>query len=173
MQLAELSSLPPGALVVEGRLSDLVKARQATGGSASWLLNLVAALQAEYSNVQWVFAENRGIAQDIAYRWLSAAVVILQGEFAAVKAVAESPASWTTGTSKPVRVGDRVGRQREAVDLARQGHVWTAAAYQEYFQVSVSAACQDLKAMAERGELVREGTGRPACYVVPAGNRAR
>lgn len=122
MQLAELSSLPRGILVVEGRLSDLVKARKEAGVSAGWLLNLVAALQAEYPNVQWFFAETRGIAQDIAYRWLSAAVVVLREKFetqndlnhddwqpassfrpgiapavsatGAVGAVAEAPAGW-------------------------------------------------------------------------------
>lgn len=122
MQLAELSSLPRGILVVEGRLSDLVKAEKEVGVSAGWLLNVVAALQAEYPGVQWLFAETRSIAQDMAYRWLSAAVVVLREKFeaqddlnqdewqpaspslygiapgasatGAVAAVAEAPAGW-------------------------------------------------------------------------------
>lgn len=122
MQLAELSSLPRGILVVEGRLSDLVKAEKEVGVSAGWLLNVVAALQAEYPGVQWLFAETRSIAQDMAYRWLSAAVVVLREKFevqdnlnqddwqpaspslsgiapaasatGAVAAVAEDPAGW-------------------------------------------------------------------------------
>lgn len=83
MQLAELSSLPRGILVVEGRLSDLVKAEKEVGVSAGWLLNVVAALQAEYPGVQWLFAETRSIAQDMAYRWLSAAVVVLREKYEA------------------------------------------------------------------------------------------
>ena len=122
MQLAELSSLPRGILVVEGRLSDLVKAEKEVGVSAGWLLNVVAALQAEYPGVQWLFAETRNIAQDMAYRWLSAAVVVLRDKCeaqddlnhddwqpaspslsgiapaasatGAVAAVAEAPAGW-------------------------------------------------------------------------------
>ena len=81
MQLAELSRLPRGILVVEGRLSALVKAEREVGISPGWLLNVVAALQAEYPAVQWLFAETRSIAQDIAYRWLSAAVVVLRERF--------------------------------------------------------------------------------------------
>lgn len=76
-QLAELSRLPRAALVVEGRLSDLVKLQKEQKVNAGWLLNVVAALQVEYPKVSWIFAENRSIAQDFAYRWLNAAVQAL------------------------------------------------------------------------------------------------
>ncbi|HHY99428.1 MAG TPA: hypothetical protein GX509_11900 [Firmicutes bacterium] len=96
MQLVELSSLPRGCLVIEGRLSDLVKAEKKGGVSTGWLLNLVAALQAEYPNVQWIFAETRGMAQDMAYRWLSAAAVVLRGQIETQKETQEGldPDSW-------------------------------------------------------------------------------
>jgi hypothetical protein len=76
-QLAELSRLPRAAIVVEGRLSDLVKLQKEQKVNAGWLLNVVAALQVEYPKVSWIFAENRSIAQDFAYRWLNAAVQAL------------------------------------------------------------------------------------------------
>lgn len=198
MQLAELSTLPRGALVVEGRLSDLMKAEKDAGVKAGWLLNLVAALQAEYPNVQWSFAETRAIAQDVAYRWLSAAATILQGEYgrfaarpADGDAVAESPAAWgaeqrqpphqasarvshgvSQGAShedwaEPVQVRDRVGRQREALDLARRGQPWTVRSYREYFHISEATAYQDLKTLVARGDLVLAGPGRPLRYVIP------
>ncbi|HHY46568.1 MAG TPA: hypothetical protein GX506_04620 [Firmicutes bacterium] len=210
MQLAELSCLPRGILVVEGRLSDLVKAEKEVGISAGWLLNLVAALQAEYPNVQWIFAETRGIAQDIAYRWLSAAVVVLRGKFevqndlnrdgwqpvsyslpgtaptapavgavAAVAAVAEDPAGWNLAgrnmklpsagaipsNAGAVYVKDRLGRQREALLLAHQGHAWTVRSYQEHFQVSTTTAYKDLEALVQQGDLTPVGSRRPKQYI--------
>lgn len=99
MQLAELSSLPRGILVVEGRLSDLVKAEKEVGVSAGWLLNVVAALQAEYPEVQWLFAETRSIAQDMAYRWLSAAVVVLREKLEAQDDLNQD--DWQSASSSP------------------------------------------------------------------------
>ncbi len=81
LQLAELSRLPRAILVVEGRPRDLLQAEKEAGVSRGWILNLMAALQVEYPNVQWLFAETRRMAQDMAYRWLSAAVVVLRQTF--------------------------------------------------------------------------------------------
>lgn len=72
LALAELSRLPHAMLVVEGRLSDLLKTADMV--RPGWLLNLVAALQVEFPRVTWCFAETRSLAQDLAYRWLAAAL---------------------------------------------------------------------------------------------------
>lgn len=230
MQLAELSRLPRSILVVEGRLSALVKAEKEVGVSPGWLLNVIAALQAEYPAVQWLFAETRSIAQDVAYRWLSAAVVVLRERFQAQNspdqddwqqgspwysrsrpqppstsrsqslppspslslppcdaALTTAPSAAGTGTaaavfeghdgwnpagqSAPFRdaaaiyVRDRLGRQREALLLAREGLAWTVKGYKEHFQVSTATAYNDLEILVQKGSLVCTGSKRPKQYV--------
>jgi hypothetical protein len=184
MQLAELSQLPRSILVVEGRLSDMVKAAREARVSTAWLLNVVAALQAEYPAVQWLFAETRGIAQNMAYRWLSAAVVVLREGFEGAgetvpwndtqtaSAVAEGHVGWDlTGQdtvpsdSGAVSVRDHVGRVREALVLAQRGSVWTARSYQEHFRVSATTAYRDLEALVQEGYLTPTKTKRPKRFV--------
>ena len=70
--LAELATMPRAVVVIEGRLSQLLKGDLRT--RPGWLLNLVAALQASYPNVPLLFAETGPIAADLAYRWLSASL---------------------------------------------------------------------------------------------------
>lgn len=72
LQLAELATMPRAVVVVEGRLSQLLKGH--VPASPGWLLNLVAALQASYPNVPLLFAESGPLAADVAYRWLSASL---------------------------------------------------------------------------------------------------
>lgn len=72
LQLAELATMPRAVVVIEGRLSQLLKDDLRT--RPGWLLNLVAALQASYPNVPLLFAETGPLAADLAYRWLSASL---------------------------------------------------------------------------------------------------
>ena len=71
LTLAELGQTRHGALVVEGRLSDVIK--EADRVRPGWLLNVIAALQVEHPRVAWMFAETRQLAEEWAYRWLAAA----------------------------------------------------------------------------------------------------
>lgn len=84
--MAELATMPRAAIVIEGRLSQLVKGDLRT--RPGWLLNLVAALQAAYPNVPLLFAETGPLAADLAYRWLSAALRLARAH-AAGEAVPE------------------------------------------------------------------------------------
>lgn len=70
LALAELSAQPRAALVVEGRLSQLLK--PGVNVRPGWLMNLVAGLQAANPNVPLLFAESPKLAGDLAYRWLAA-----------------------------------------------------------------------------------------------------
>ncbi len=70
--LAELATMPRAAVVIEGRLSQLLKGDVRT--RPGWMLNLVAALQAAYPNVPLLFCETGPLAADLAYRWLSASL---------------------------------------------------------------------------------------------------
>ncbi len=70
--MAELATMPRAAVVIEGRLSQLLKGDIRT--RPGWLLNLVAALPAAYPNVPMLFAETGPLAADLAYRWLSASL---------------------------------------------------------------------------------------------------
>ena len=85
--LAELATMPRAAVVIEGRLSQLVKGDLRT--RPGWLLNLVAALQAAYPNVPLLFAETGPLAADLSYRWLSAALRLARAH-AAGEAVPEA-----------------------------------------------------------------------------------
>jgi len=70
--MAELATMPRAAVVIEGRLSQLLKGDVRT--RPGWMLNLVAALQAAYPNVPLLFGETGPLAADLAYRWLSASL---------------------------------------------------------------------------------------------------
>ncbi|MEX2501077.1 MAG: ERCC4 domain-containing protein [Trueperaceae bacterium] len=72
MGLSELAALPRAAVVIEGRLSEIVKLGSDRNVQPGWLLNLIAALQATYPNVPLLFAETPKLAADLAYRWLAA-----------------------------------------------------------------------------------------------------
>jgi len=70
LQLAELATMPRAAVVIEGRLSQLLKGD--LKARPGWLLNLVAALQAAYPNVPLLFAESGPLAAGLAYRRVDA-----------------------------------------------------------------------------------------------------
>ncbi|MDP8959742.1 MAG: ERCC4 domain-containing protein [Actinomycetota bacterium] len=77
--MAELATLPAGAVVVEGRYSALFKVEHVQPG---WLPELAARLQVRYPGVPIVFCETRGLAEEWTYRFLGAALSELGGDTA-------------------------------------------------------------------------------------------
>ncbi len=68
--MAELSTLPAAAVVVEDRYTSLFKAEHVEPG---WLPELVARLQVRYPGVPIVFCDTRKFAEEWTYRFLGAA----------------------------------------------------------------------------------------------------
>jgi hypothetical protein len=166
--LAELEGAPHAAIVVEGRLSDLLKDSHAKPG---WVLDVVVALQVAHPRVNWLFAETRGLAERVAFRWLAAAgrahrVGSGIGE-APGGGRAEGPERSTSGPQAPaqypLRLRDRRARLEEAIKLAERSVTWTAASYAEHFGISKATAYGDLKSLVEAGSLAK-GDGRPGTY---------
>lgn len=191
--LAELSTAPRAVLIVEGRLSDVLKA-PGDKVSRSWLLSTLAALQATYPQVAWVFADNRALAEDYGYRWLAAAGKAAMAATAATGdgtpgsppdpvalrirdddgpfsplASTSSPAATPQAIQRPLVVRDRAGRLDEAMALAGTGLEWTPRGYAEHFGVSAVTASVDLKALVEAGALAARGAGRGRRYVGAGG----
>lgn len=191
--LSELSRLPRACVVVEGRFSDLLKASSYV--STSWLLNVVAALQANYPNVPWLFAETRALAEELAFRWLAACrkaalnpeaplyepppaqgrlrLAAREGTAAAQAYGNKGEASGSmepggppgAGDASPPRVLDRTARLNEALRLADAGHVWTSREYAAHFGVGIETARQDLARLVHAGAMRAEGAGRHRRYV--------
>jgi hypothetical protein len=166
--LADLERIPYAALVVEGRLSDLIKEGHQAGVRPGWLLNVVAALQVAHPRVAWLFAETRDLAQDWAYRWLAACVHAARGGAGApaVRApleAAEVGPDWPAGGAALLDAG---ARREFALARARQGEVWTHASLAAACGVTAVTAAKDLRALAAKGLLVAEG-GRPVRYRAP------
>ncbi len=159
--LQELSVLPFAAVVVEGRLSDLMKKEEVRSG---WLLNLVAALQIQFHRITWMFAETRGIGEDYAYRWLSAA-----------HKAYHSRAGTGEGTSptdddhideiRGIPIMDAYGRRSAAAAEALRGRTWTSREYADRFDVSRGTATNDLKELVKMGVLESRGSRRTRHYV--------
>lgn len=76
--MAELSSLPAAAVVVEDRYTSLFKSEHVEPG---WLPELVARLQVRYPGVPIVFCDNRKFAEEWTYRFLGAALAELGHSF--------------------------------------------------------------------------------------------
>lgn len=72
--MAELSTLPAAAVVVEDRYTALFKVERVEPG---WLPELVARVQVRFPNVPIVFCDNRKFAEEWTYRFLGAALAEL------------------------------------------------------------------------------------------------
>lgn len=72
--MAELSTLPAAAVVVEDRYSSLFKAEHVEPG---WLPELLARLQVRHPGVPVVFCETRKLAEEWTYRFLGAGLAEL------------------------------------------------------------------------------------------------
>jgi hypothetical protein len=196
LTLAELAALPRAAVIVEGRLSQLLKPEVEV--RKGWLLNLVAGLQVAYPNVPLLFAETPKLAADLAYRWLSAASRLARAagqEVSLAEALAwdaadganarsavearavplqsplfEAAPQWSNAAT--VRHSDaplaRAERQENARERARLGEVWTVAAYAQAFGVSRATASNDLWELADQGSLRALGNRRSLRFE-PAG----
>lgn len=186
LQLAELATMPRAAVVIEGRLSQLLKGD--LKARPGWLLNLVAALQAAYPNVPLLFAESGPLAAGLAYRWLSAASRLARAEAAGRRPddvlrealganadappPAEAPADAPLfAASAPVSVAhtatsaDVHGRRRDALARATAGETLTVKAHAERHGVVPTTASNDLNGLVREGELVAEGRGRSRRFV--------
>ncbi|MDQ6746896.1 MAG: hypothetical protein M3010_02135 [Candidatus Dormibacteraeota bacterium] len=135
LALMELTRVPRAALVIEGRLSDVVKAASAARVQPGWILNLVASLQVAHPTVQWMFAETRTLAEDWAYRWLAAAAArsdmardgaprLQDARGRRARALADASRSAITAAEHAVRSGIGTARaRRDLADLVREGHL--------------------------------------------------
>lgn len=160
--LAELGQVRHAALVVEGRLSDVLKAGERA--RPGWLLNVIAALQVEHPRVSWMFAETRQLAEDWAYRWLGAAARLEQPRALPLldeRAFGEAPIAYE---GRP-RMLDAVARRSLLRQEAEAGTLWTSRAAAERWGVTQVTALADLAALVREGALIVEGAGRKRRYV--------
>jgi hypothetical protein len=188
LAMAELASMPRATLVVEGRLSQLLKTEVPV--QPGWLLNLVAALQAANPNVPILFAETGPLAADLAYRWLSACLRLRRDALAgrsSAEAIAAALAPRAAGPraradrslavarEAPLFDGlearprtlrradvppDRAERRRQALACARAGEALTIAGHARHHGIDPSTAATDLRALERDGLLRAEGSRR-------------
>ncbi|MHB8631985.1 MAG: ERCC4 domain-containing protein [Candidatus Limnocylindria bacterium] len=161
LALAELGQLRHAALVVEGRLSDVLKAAERV--RPGWLLSVVAALQVEHPGVSWMFAETRPLAEQWAYRWLAAAARLDAPRAIPLleHAIGEVPASYG---GRP-RMLDATARRALLARDAEVGTTWTSRAAAQRCGVTQATAVADLGALVRDGRLAIVGRGRSRAYV--------
>ena len=162
LALAELGQVRHAALVIEGRLSDVLKS--ATRVKPGWLLNVIAALQAEHAGVSWMFAETRQLAEEWAYRWLAASARIDAPRALPLfeRAIGEVPASYG---GRP-RMLDASARRSLLLLEAESGTVWTSRSAAARCGVTQVTALADLAALVRSGDLAPIGAGRARAYAV-------
>lgn len=161
--LAELGQMRHAALVIEGRLSDVLKAGERA--RPGWLLNVIAALQVEHPRVSWMFAETRQLAEDWAYRWLGAASRLEQPRALPLldeRAFGEAPITYE---GRP-RMLDASARRSLLRREAEAGTLWTSRAAAERCGVTQVTALGDLAALVREGMLLIEGAGSKRRYRV-------
>lgn len=178
LAMAELAALPRGAVIVEGRLSDVARSASERGVTPGWLLNLLAALQATHPSVPILFAETAKLAGDLAYRWLAACLRqvrtpqgslfqpahLPRGAGSHARLEQRSAAASTRGHQRRDAPLPAAERQRVALREAQRGTVWTGPDYAERFAVSRATALADLRALRDAGELIAEGRTRSLRY---------
>jgi len=162
LTLAELSRTRHGAIVIEGRLSDVIK--EADRVRPGWLMNIIAALQVEHPRVAWMFAETRQLAEEWAYRWLAAAAradspraLPLLDE----RALGEAPIAYE---GRP-RLLDAAARRSRLLAAADAGTDWTSRSAARSCGVTQLTAAADLAALVREGRLRVTGAGTKRRYV--------
>jgi hypothetical protein len=187
LQLAELATMPRAIVIIEGRLSQLLKGD--LRARPGWLLNLVAALQAAYPSVPLLFAESGPLAADLAYRWLSASLRLARAQAAgeAVEVVlgaalgvpnpcdpnpppADAPLFAALGAVDVLRAAtsaDRQGRQRDALARARAGEPLTVKEHALRHGIDPATASRDLRDLEAEGALRAEGSRRSLRFLRP------
>jgi hypothetical protein len=170
LALTDLSATPHAALVVEGRLSDAVKAASAGAVRPGWLADILAALQVSHPRVAWMFAETRQLAEDWAYRWLAVCARADQPYAMPLldeRALGEPALSHE---SSP-RMMDAAARRATLGREAEAGHIWTSREAAERCGVAQLTAAADLRALVHDGSLVVIGRGRARAYRWAGSNR--
>ncbi len=166
LTLGELGRLAHGALIVEGRLSDIIKEGRRGDVRPGWLLNVVAALQVAHPGVSWMFAETPRLAQEWAHRWLAACA---RADRAATDHPARVPAIGEPAFQPALPYGpallDRRARRAILLNEARTGRAWTSAEAAARCRVTRPTATGDLAALAREGLLKVEGSRRTRRYV--------
>jgi len=164
--LGDLGQVPRAALVVEGRLSDAVKAARRGAVRAGWLLNVIAALQAAHPRVMWMFAETRSLAEDWAYRWLAACLAAERAAAGAgpreARAIGEPALQYELPLGP--RVLDAGARRGLLLKEAEGGARLSAREAAARCGVSPATAANDLRALVASGLLRAEGSGRGRRY---------
>lgn len=161
LALAELGQTRHAALVIEGRLSDVIKAAERT--RTGWLMNVLAALQAEHPGVSWMFAETRQLAEEWAYRWFAAAARIDAPRAIPLldeRAIGEVRATYT---GRP-KILDAAARRALLAREAGAGTEWTSRSAAARCGVTQATALADLTALVRAGDLVIVGRGRARSY---------
>jgi hypothetical protein len=187
LQLAELATMPRAVVIIEGRLSQLLKGD--LKARPGWLLNLLAALQAAFPSVPLLFAESGPLAADLAYRWLSASLRLARAQAAgeAVEVVlgaalgapspndpgpppADAPlfaASGPVHVMRDATTADRTGRQRDALARARAGEPLTVKEHAVRHGIDPATAARDLRELEADGALRAEGQRRSLRFLCP------
>lgn len=159
LKLAELATVPHAALVVEGRLSELLRLGQERRVRDGWLVSIVAALQVQQPQVSWMFCEHRKIAEDFAFRFLSAALA-RQRELSTAD---DSPVGPDVPSMPPRLLDAPARRERLLEALASQSRI-TAREAAQLCGVTPATAGRDLLSLVEEGLAVAEGERRGRCY---------
>lgn len=154
LALSELQRLTRSAIVVEGRLSDLLKAGDRGKVRSGWLLNLIAALQVQYPAVSWMFADTRPLAEGYAFRWLAACARLADPDRAAGGDARYGGPAFLDG----------MARRAAAAQEADQGMVWTSRAYALRFGVGRATSRNDLAILCSEGRLSAQGSRRTRRY---------
>jgi hypothetical protein len=188
LQLAELATMPRAVVIIEGRLSQLLKGD--LKARPGWLLNLVAALQAAFPSVPLLFAESGPLAADLAYRWLSASLRLARAQAAgeAVDVVLSAALGVAFPREDPAPIpgaaplfaalgpvdvrradtsADRAGRQHDALARARAGEPLTVKEHAIRHGVDPATAARDLRDLEADGALRAEGQRRSLRFVLP------
>ncbi|MDP9265420.1 MAG: ERCC4 domain-containing protein [Chloroflexota bacterium] len=166
LTLGELGSLRHAALVVEGRLSDVIKEGRRGDVRPGWLLNVLAALQVAHPRVSWMFAETPRLAQEWAHRWLAACA---RDDRAAADHPARAPAIGEPVFQPTLPYGptllDANARRAVLLSEARAGRAWTSGDAAARCRVTQPTAARDLKGLVRDGLLRAQGSRRAPRYV--------
>ena len=164
--LADLAQAPRAALVVEGRLSDVVKSAERGRARPGWLLNVLAAIQVSHPNVMWMFGETTRLAEDWAYRWLAASLRAASGTDLARDRAAYGARPIQEELALGPALLDAAARRSLIAREAEQGTIWTSRGAADRCRVTQSTAASDLKKLVSEGVLVVQGSGRSRTYCV-------
>jgi len=165
LALADLGKAPHAAVVIEGRLSDVLKIAEHGKRRAGWVLNVLAAIQVAHPMVMWMFAETPRLAEDWAYRWLAASIRLenrtpLDERDAQVLGQRPTQAELPLGPT----VVDAAARRSLLAREAESGTIWTSRSAAEECRVAQPTAAADLKRLVTQGVLRVEGSGRSRTY---------